>query len=374
MPGLTRVYAPLPVPVTIRSVELLRIRLPLTQPFRTASSTTAVKDALLIKVVTPDSCGWGECTAQVTSSYVPETIDTARLALRDVLVPRLFAGVGFGSVRGHNAAKAALSQAVLDAQLRADEISLAAHLGGTATHVEAGVAVGMQEDLRVLLETVAGYAADGYRSMKLKIMRGHDIDTVAAVRAEVGPDVTLQVDANGSYAPADTDHLERLDAYDLACFEQPLAPDALLDHARLASRLRTPIGLDESITSASVARDAMELGACRVVSIKTGLLGGLDEARRTLELCRTAGIAARAGGMLETGVGRAALVALASLPGFSVPGDLSASSRYFAQDLTEPFELDDGRLAVPAGPGIGVTPLPDVLARCTIARERIDAR
>jgi O-succinylbenzoate synthase len=210
--------------------------------------------------------------------------------------------------------------------------------------------------------------------MKLKIMRGHDIDTVAAVRAEVGPDVTLQADANGSYAAADTDHLERLDAFDLACFEQPFAPDALLDHARLASRLRTPIGLDESITSASVARDAMELGACRVVSIKAGLVGGLDEARRTLELCRTAGIAARAGGMLETGVGRAALVALASLPGFSVPGDLSASSRYFAQDLTEPFELDDGRLAVPAGPGIGVTPLPDVLARCTIARERIDAR
>jgi o-succinylbenzoate synthase len=374
VPGLTRVYAPLPVPVTIRSVELLRIRLPLTQPFRTASSTTAVKDALLVKVVTPETCGWGECAAQVTSSYVPETIDTARIALRDELVPRLFAGAGFGSVRGHNAAKAALSQAVLDAQLRADGISLAAHLGGTATHVEAGVAVGMHEDLRALLETVAGHAADGYRSMKLKIMRGHDIDTVAAVRAEVGADVTLQVDANGSYAPADTDHLEQLDAFELACFEQPLAPDALLDHARLAARLRTPIGLDESITSASVARDAMELGACRVVSIKAGLVGGLDEARRTLELCRAAGIAARAGGMLETGVGRAALVALASLPGFSVPGDLSASNRYFAQDVTPPFELERGRLAVPAGPGIGVAPLPDVLARCTIARERIDAR
>jgi O-succinylbenzoate synthase len=361
------------VPVTVWSVELLRVRLPLTRPFRTASSTTAVKDALLVRVITPESDGWGECAAQVTSAYAPETIDTARIALRDELIPRLFAGAALDSVRGHHAAKAALTTALLDAQLRAGGISLADHLGGTASHVDAGVAVGMQPDLRALLETVAGYAAAGYRSMKLKIMRGHDVDAVAAVRAEVGPDVRLQVDANGSYAPADADHLEQLDAFDLACFEQPLAPDALLDHAGLASRLRTPIGLDESITSASVARDAVELGACRVVSIKAGLVGGLDEARRTLELCRAAGIAARAGGMLETGVGRAALVALASLPGFTVPGDLSASNRYFVQDLTAPFELDDGRLAVPTGAGIGVTPLPDVLARCTIARERLDA-
>ncbi|MDQ1509564.1 MAG: o-succinylbenzoate synthase, partial [Actinomycetota bacterium] len=154
--------------------------------------------------------------------------------------------------------------------------------------------------------------------------------------------------------------------------EQPLAPDALLDHARLAKRLRTRIGLDETITSARTARDAIEVGACRVVSIKSGRVGGLDEARRALETCRSVGVAARAGGMLETGVGRAALVALASLPGFTVPGDLSASSRYFADDVTEPFELRDGRIAVPTGPGLGVTPRPDVLARRTIARERLD--
>jgi O-succinylbenzoate synthase len=373
VPGLTRVYAPLPVPVTVRSVELLRVRLPLTQPFRTASSATAVKDALLVRVVTPAAHGWGECTAQVTSSYAPETIDSARIALRDELVPRLFVGADLRSVRGHHAAKAALTQAVLDAQLRADGTSLASYLGGTATHVAGGVAVGMQDDLRALLDTVTGYAAEGYRSLKLKITRGHDVDIVAAVRAEVGSAVALQVDANGSYSPADADHLERLDAFDLACFEQPLAPDALLDHARLAARLRTRIGLDESITSAVAARDAIELGACRVVSIKSGLVGGLDEARRTLEVCRDAGVAARAGGMLETGIGRAALVALASVTGFTVPGDLSATNRYFAEDLTPPFELDAGRLAVPVGAGIGVAPLPDVLARCTIARERLDA-
>ncbi len=185
--------------------------------------------------------------------------------------------------------------------------------------------------------------------------------------------MTLQVDANGSYALADAEQLERLDPFDIVCFEQPLAPDALLDHARLAARLRTPIGLDESITSATVAGDAIELGACRVVSIKTGLLGGLDEAARTLARCRDAGVGARAGGMLETGVGRAVLLALASVPGFTVTGDVSASDRYFAEDLTEPFELEDGRIAVPTGPGIGVTPRPGVLARCTVARERIDA-
>jgi O-succinylbenzoate synthase len=344
----------------------------LAQPFRTASGTTTVKDALLVRVVTPDAEGWGECTAQTNSSYMPETIDTARLALRDELLPRLFAGASLDPVRGHHAAKAALTGAMLDAQLRAEGRSLATHLRSRATEVDAGVAVGMQEDLPELITQITGYVADGYRSVKLKIAPGHDLDVVARVRAEIGPSVTLQVDANGSYPLDHNDHLEQLDAFDLACIEQPLAPDALLEHARLATRLRTPIGLDETITSARVAQDAIDLAACRVVSIKSGLVGGLDEARRALEACRAAGVAARAGGMLETGVGRAALVALASLPGFTVPGDVSASNRYFAEDVTEPFELRAGRIAVPTGPGLGVTPRPDVLARCTIARERLD--
>ena len=331
-----------------------------------------MKDALLVRVVTSDAEGWGECTAQATAAYAPETIDTARLALRDELVPRLFAGTGNDDVRGHHMAQAALAGAMLDAQLRAEGIPLATHLGGTGTHVAAGVAIGVRDDLGALRELAAAYVAEGYRSLKLKIAPGHDLDVVAAVRAEVGSEVTLQVDANGIYAPTDADHLEQLDAFDLACIEQPLAPDALFDHARLAERLRTPIGLDETITSARVARDAIEARACRVVSIKAGLVGGLDEARRTLEVCRAAGIGARAGGMLETGVGRAALVTLASMPGFTVTGDLSASGRYFAEDVTEPFELDDGRLAVPTGPGLGVTPRADVLARCTLAHERID--
>ena len=361
----------MPVTDSVRSVELFRIRLPLRRPFRTASSTTATKDALLVRVTTTDANGWGECTAQTDPSYSPETIDGARLALRDELVPRLFAGVGSGAVRGHHAAKAALGSALLDAHLRARGTSLAAHLGSSAAAVPAGVAIGVHDDLAGLRAEVAEYLTQGYRSFKLKIAPGHDVDVVAAVRAEGGADVTLQADANGSYTLADADRLARLDEFGLACLEQPLAPDALLDHAKLGPRLRSPIGLDETITSAQIARDAIELGACRVVSIKAGLLGGLDAACATLDACRAAGAGARPGGMLETGVGRAALVALASLPGFTVTGDVSASSRYFAEDLTEPFELTDGRIPVPTGPGLGVTPRPDVLARCTVARERL---
>ena len=286
---------------------------------------------------------------------------------------RRFAGAGHDAVRGHHAAKAALSTAVLDAQLRSRGVSLASHLGAVHTHVDAGVAIGRRERVADLVAEAVGWVALGYRSLKLKIAPGHDLDAVAAVRAEVGSDVAIQVDANGGYSLADAEHLAALDAFAVTSLEQPLAPDALLDHVQLGARLRTPVCLDESITSARVAHDAIALGACSVVSIKAGLVGGLDEAVRAHDACVAANVAARAGGMLETGVGRAALIALAALPGFSVTGDLSASSRYFAEDVTEPFELEHGRLAVPTGPGIGVVPRPDILARCTVARERLVA-
>lgn len=334
-----------------------------------------MKDALIVRVTTDDSFGWSECTAQATPTYSPDTIDTERVVIRDELAPRLFTGAGFDDVRGHHAAKAAVTGAVLDARLRAEGTPLAAHLGGVGTHVTAGVAVGMADDLGSLRSRVAAYVAAGYRSVKLKIAPGHDVSVVAAVRAEIGSDVMLQVDANGSYTLAKTEHLEhlrQLDAFGLACIEQPLAPDAILDHVRLAEHQQTRLALDETITSASVARDVFTLGACRVISIKSGLVGGLDEAIRTLDACRAAGADARAGGMVETGIGRAALIALASVPGFTVTGDLSASGRYFDEDLTEPFDLDDGSLAVPTGPGLGVEPRLDVLARCTVAHERLE--
>ena len=356
----------------VRAVELRRIRLPLHRSFRTARSVTAHKVALLVRVITDDGDGWGEVGAEVTPAYAPETLDTARAVLHDYLVPQLFANTGHESVRGHHPAKAALSTAVLDAQLRAEGISLASHLGSTRLWVDAGVAIGRHDRVETLVADAAAYVDLGYTSLKLKIEHGHDVDVVRAVRSEVGRDVTIQVDANGSYTLADTDRLAALDAFAVASLEQPLAPDAVLDHARLAERLSTPLCLDESITGVATARDAIALGACSIVSIKTGLVGGLDEARRTHDACLAAGTAARAGGMLETGIGRAALLALASLPGFTVTGDVSASTRYFAEDLTEPFVLDHGRIAVPTAPGIGVIPRPDMLARCTIARETLE--
>jgi O-succinylbenzoate synthase len=273
-------------------------------------------------------------------------------------------------VRGNHAARGALSGALLDARLRVEGISLARYLGGSRTHVDAGVAIGRHDNPAELDSEIAGFLALGYRSIKLKIEPGHDLVAVSAARTAAGADTVIQVDANGSYRLEDSAHLAQLDAHGIACLEQPLAPDALLDHARLAELIRTPIGLDETITSAGVARDACELGACSIVSIKTGLVGGIEAARRTHDLCVEAGVAARAGGMLETGVGRAALVALASLPGFTITGDVSASSRYFEHDVTEPFVLDGGQIAVPTGPGLGVTPIPEQLARCTIAHER----
>jgi O-succinylbenzoate synthase len=358
----------------VRAVELIRIRLPLVTPFRSARGTTTTKDALLVRVVTDDGEGWGEVGAEVAPTYAPDTLATSRLVLRDELVPRLFAGASLDDVRGHHPARAALLNAVLDARLRAAGTPLATHLGSNARAVDGGVAIGIAGDRASLAAIASAYVAQGYRSLKVKIEPGADVDAIAAARDAVGPDVTLQADANGSFAIADADRLAALDEYALRCIEQPLAPDALLDHARLGERLQTPIGLDESITSEGVARDAIGLRACRVVSIKNSLVGGIEAAHRVHDLCVTAGVAARAGGLLETGVGRAALVALASLPGFTVPGDLSASDRYFADDITEPFVLEDGRLTVPTEPGLGVTPLPDRLGQCTLARERITPR
>ena len=326
-----------------------------------------------MRVVTDDAQGWGEVGAETTPTYAPETLDTARLVLRDELLPRLFAGASLDDVRGHHAARGALLGAVLDAQLRAEGTSLATHLGGTRAQVPAGVAIGRHDSVDAVVADAAAQVALGYRSLKLKIAPGHDVHVVSAVRAVVGTDITLQVDANGSFTLDDADHLAGIDALNVASFEQPLAPDALIDHARLAARLQTPIGLDETITGVRVARDAIELNACEIVSIKSGLVGGVAAARRVHDVCVELGVAARAGGMLETGVGRAALIALASLPGFTIAGDLSASSHSFEHDLTEPFELEGGRLAVPSGPGLGVAPLPEMLASCTIAHERIRA-
>jgi O-succinylbenzoate synthase len=245
--------------------------------------------------------------------------------------------------------------AVLDAELRATGVSLAHRIGATRATVECGVAVGIGDSVPELLDEVEGYLNAGYRRVKLKIRKGWDVEPVAAFRERFG-DVPLQVDANGSYRLTDAPVLGTLDQFDLLLIEQPLADDDLGAHAALARLIETPICLDESITSARVAREAIELGACSVICVKPGRVGGYLEAVRVHDVCRERGVAVWCGGMLETGLGRAANLALAALPGFTLPGDISASDRYYARDLTAPFVLDDGRLRVPSAPGIGIAP------------------
>jgi O-succinylbenzoate synthase len=258
-------------------------------------------------------------------------------------------------VKGHAMAKAALESAWLDAESRATGTSLARRLGGTRPTVAAGVAVGLTSGIPELLDEVGRRVAEGYRRVKLKIHPGWDVEPVAAVRDRFGPDLLLQADANGSYRRADASDLARLDAFDLLLIEQPLADDDLVGHAELAGKMTTPVCLDESITSAGAADTALALGACRVINIKPGRVGGLLEAVRIHDRCAGQGVPVWCGGMLETGVGRAANLALASLPNFSLPGDLSASGRWYREDITPPVSLEpDGTIAVPDGSGVDV--------------------
>jgi O-succinylbenzoate synthase len=357
----------------LESVELRRVRLPLVAPFRTSLGTETVRDVLLVRVFGSDGEGWGECVAFGEPFYSYEYVDGAHDVVRRHLLPRLFArgevaadevASVLAPVRGHPMAKGAVEMAILDAELRARGVSFGEHLGATRSEVDCGVSVGIHEDVTGLLRTVEGYLDEGYRRIKLKIEPGHDVEPVRAVRERFGH-ILFQVDANAAYTRADAEHLAQLDAFDLLLIEQPLPEDDLRGHAELAQAVRTPICLDESITSARAAEEAIAMGACSVVNVKAGRMGGYLEAKRVHDVCAANDVPVWCGGMLETGLGRAANVALAALPNFTLPGDTSASGRYYAEDVCEPFVLDDGRLAVPAGPGLGVSPTADALERFT---------
>ncbi len=357
----------------IEAVELRRISLPLIAPFRVSFGVEHERDILLVRVVAGEVEGWGECVAMSRPLYSPEYVDGAEDVIRRHLLPRLFdagevaadrIGEILRPVHGHPMAKAALEMAVLDAELRAAGVSLGDHLGAVRTEVDCGVSVGIHEDPAELLEVVNSYLAEGYRRIKLKIEPGYDVESVRAVR-ERFPEILLQVDANTAYTLDDASHLAKLDEFELLLIEQPLKEDDVRGHAELARLVRTPICLDETITSSRSAADAIALGACRIVNIKAGRVGGYLEARRVHDVCAENGVPVWCGGMLETGLGRAANVALAALPNFTLPGDTSASGRYYAQDITEPFVLRDGRLAVPQGPGLGVKPIPEILDELT---------
>ncbi|MFC6880864.1 MULTISPECIES: o-succinylbenzoate synthase [Actinomadura] len=367
----------------IELVELVDVRLPLVRPFRTSVSGDTERRTFLLRVVTDRAEGWAEYGGDPEPSYCAEFAAGTERVLADHLLPRITGldrvsaarvGPAAAGVKGNHLAKAVLETAILDAELRAHGMSFATGLGAVRDRVPVGVSVGITDTVGELLETVAAHLDEGYVRIKLKIEPGWDLEPVRAVREEFGPDLPLQVDANTAYSLTDAERLRRLDDFGLVQIEQPLAEDDLRGHAELAAMLGTPICLDESIRSARDAATAIALRACRIVNVKPARVGGYLEARRIHDVCAAHGIPVWCGGMLETGIGRAQNLALAALPGFVLPGDISASGRYYAEDITAAFELEDGHLSVPDGPGSGVNVLPDALARCTVARRVLYAR
>ena len=371
----------------ITSLRLHRVSMPLVSPFTTSFGTEHTREALIVEIgadtATGPVTGWGECVAMEEPLYSSEYVDGCVQVISRWLTPALTAVEDLTAetvahrlrhVVGHPMAKAAVEMAVLDAQLRAAGQSFAHYLGGVRTTVPSGVSVGIQESIEQTLRVVDGYLDDGYVRIKLKIAPGWDVEPVRAVRAMFGDDVPLQVDANAAYTLLDTPTLRRLDEFGLLLLEQPLAEDDLRQHAILATRVQTPICLDESVVSAASAADAIALGAAQVINIKPGRVDGYLEAVRIHDLARANGIAVWCGGMVETGLGRSANAALASLPGFVLPGDISASARFYDLDLTEPVEMLGGEVSVDTTPGVGRAPIPEVLAQFRTAELEVFRR
>ena len=349
----------------IEKVELFLCRLPLVHFFETSFGRSYDRTFVLVRVEADGHEGWGESVAEANPYYSSETTETVWHIIAGFLAP-LVIGRTFGHprevfpalrrVRGHNMAKAGVEMALWDLLAQRAGQSLQAFMGGQGDRVKVGVSVGIQATTGKLLDVVAGYLQEGYQRIKLKIKPGRDVGDTTAVR-QAHPSLLLQVDGNSVYRLSDADHLKQLDELDLLLIEQPLAHDDIFDHAKLQPMLKTAICLDESITSVEHARWALEMKACRVINIKPARVSGLHEAIRIHDYCLERQVPVWMGGMLETGIGRASNVALASLPGFRYPGDISASARYFHEDIIqEPFVLNsDSTLSVPARPGLGVS-------------------
>jgi O-succinylbenzoate synthase len=363
----------------LQQLELRRIAIDLVTPFRTSFGIETRRDILLLHLTTEQGTGWGECVAMSEPAYSAEFVNGAELVITEHFWPRLVADGGdieaadvaqrLRQFAGHPMSKAALEMVVLDAQLRAESTNLHAMFGGGRDRVPSGVSVGIFDSIDELLAQVQGYVDDGYVRIKLKIEPGWDLEPVRLVRDLIGPEMGLQVDANTAYGRSDIEYLCRLDEFDLLLIEQPLPEEDLLGHAQLAAAAATPICLDESIVSLQTAADAIELGAAEIINIKQGRVGGYLEARRIHDLCLDRGIPVWCGGMVETGIGRAANAALAALPGFTLPGDISASSRFYERDIvTDPIVVEDGHVAVPSTPGLGFEIDTEFLDSITTAR------
>lgn len=349
----------------LETITLYPLRIPLVSHFETSFGRIYARECILVKIQSEGLTGWGECTADRDPGYSYETTGTALHILKDFVVPLL---VGqdvadpadfqrrVAPIRGHHLARAGVEMAIWDLLGQRQGKSLKELFGGARERVEVGVSVGIQDTTEDLLRVVERYVSEGYRRVKLKIKPGRDVSEAAAVRRAY-PSLKLQVDANSAYSLQSAAALRPLDDLNLLLIEQPLYEDDIWDHRLLQKQLRTPICLDESVISPRHARYAIEMEACRIINIKAGRVGGLSQALEIHQMCRQIGMPVWCGGMLETNIGRASNLALASLPGFTLPGDISASARYYRQDVTrETFTLNpDSTITVPTAPGLGVT-------------------
>lgn len=349
----------------IEEIEMFHLRMPLRSAFETSFGRSLTRDCILLVIKADGLEGYGECVADWEPGYSSETVGTEWHILQEFILPQIVPTEfsvpsqfcqKVGWIRGHRMAKAGVEMALWDLYGKQEGKSLTRLLGGTRQRVEVGVSVGIQESPQKLVEVVEEYVAQGYRRVKLKIKPGRDVAEVQAVR-QAFPNLYLQVDANSAYTLADAKKLKPLDDFNLLLIEQPLDEEDLWDHHYLQKEFRTPLCLDESILSRQHARHALEMEACRIINIKAGRVGGLSEAVAIHDLCRLSAVPVWCGGMLETGVGRASNLALASLPGFTLPGDISATDRYYEEDITqERFVLNaDSTIDVPQKPGLGVT-------------------
>jgi len=366
----------------VEHVTLRELHMKLVAPFQTSMETTTVRRVLLVEAVVDGVTGWGECVAGETPSYSPETTETAWHIIGDHLWPTLkgkqFRSAGevwdlLAWVRGHNMAKAGLEAAIWDAEAKQKSMPLAKMLGGVREEIASGVSIGIKVSLEELLRAVEVELEAGYQRIKIKIKPGYDVEPVEALRKGI-PAVKLMVDANSAYTIADVALLKRLDQFYLMMIEQPLGWDDLHAHVALQRELQTPICLDECIHTEEQARAAIDLGACRIINIKLGRVGGYTVARKIHDLCQSKAVPVWCGGMLESGIGRAHNIALSTLPNFTLPGDVTASKRYWVEDIIEPEVAvsPQGTIRVPDGPGIGFEPCLDLIEKLTVRRERLD--
>lgn len=362
----------------IEKIELRHIKMELVSPFTTSMGTEYDEEHIIVRVDGEGLTGWGECVAEATPFYSYETVTTAWHILQDFLIPSILgkdiASIDeainlYSKVRGHRMAKAGLEAALWDLFAKSKNVSLSQILGGTKDKIDVGVSIGIQSSVSDLIKKIEGYLAEGYKRIKIKIAPGNDIQFVKAVRKEF-PNILFQVDANSAYTLNDIELFKQIDEYNLLLIEQPLGYEDIYEHSKLQTQLKTPICLDESIHSLDDTRTAIELDSCRVINIKPGRVGGFTESKLIHDYCASKNIPVWCGGMLESGIGRAGNVALASLQNFNLPGDISASKRYYKEDIVDPeFVVNPGgTMNVPTEPGIGVEVNMKMLDKVTVRK------